>query len=156
MSHVARRAPVTHYFFQWLHSSLDTSVFTVIAGRQHDLIFSAISILIQTITQVAASWPTCTTFWKIKELCHKEQATLLDYNGSPRSLTWCSAMRAFTPSISWGRTSLSFSLSVASAHCSQDKRASNNSWLAISAAKAPANLCWCCFAHASTLKGKAP
>lgn len=63
-------------------------------------------------------------------------------------------MSALTSSISWGMTSLSFSLSVVSAHCNQVNNASNSSWLAISAARAPANLCWCCFAHANTLKRK--
>lgn len=66
-------------------------------------------------------------------------------------LTWCSAISALTSSISWGITSLSFSVSVVSAHCNQDSKASSNSWLAISPARAPASLCWCCLAHAKTL-----
>lgn len=64
--------------------------------------------------------------------------------------TWCSAMRVFTSSISCGMTSLSFSLSVVSAHCNHTSKVSNNSCLAMSPASAPANLWWCCFAQAST------
>lgn len=64
--------------------------------------------------------------------------------------TWCSAIRLLTSSISCGSGSLSLSLRLVSAHCSQVSRFSSSSWVANSSVRAVASLCWCCLAHACT------